>query len=585
MNIINFKVGDFMFERLFLKTKNFFHKINVKMKNKWSKGYYKLPRSVKYFEGSLYDAVFETALKYPSNIAIEYQDTQITYKSLIKKINKCAKALKSLGVEKGDYVTICMPNTPEEVTMFYAINEIGAVANMIHPLSSEKEIEYYLNKSNSKVMLCIDVTYMKIRNIIDNTSLEKVIITNATKSMERIFALFYWITKGRKIGVREDDKFITWEHFLKRSSLCTESPYVDVSKDDCAVILYSGGTTGKSKGVMISNYSFNAQALQSRYVSDAIVPDNSFLTFLPNFHAFGLGICTHTPLYNGMKAILIPQFDSKKFKKYLRKYRFNVLCGVPTLYDYISKMKFRKNELKCIKLVVCGGDAMSQPLKEKINMFLKEYGCSTDIKIGYGLTESSGVVALSPSGITKSDIIGYPFPNTIFRIVDVNTYKELDRGMCGEIMISGPNVMLGYLNDEEETKNALVKESGEVWLHTGDVGYIDEDGLVHFKSRLKRMIITSGYNVYPSVVEEILMKHEAVKECAVIGVPDSNKGEIVKAFIVLKDGKTSLLAKPSIQKYLKKHLARYEQPREYSFIDKLPVTKLGKIAYKELEKM
>ncbi len=573
-----------MIETLVLKIRNVFRSINIKIRNRWSKGYH-LPKKVKYFEGSLYDAIFESALKYPMNTAIEYGNNQISYKQLIKRINKCAKALKALGVEKGDKVTICMPNTPEEVSMFYAINEIGAIANMIHPLSSEKEIEYYLNKSNTKVMLCIDIAYKKVKNIIDNTNVQKVIITSATKSMEKMTSLLYWFVKARKLGVAEDEKIILWDHFIKMASSYNDEPYESMDSNDPAVILYSGGTTGKPKGVVISNYSFNAQALQSKYVaSDVLVPENSFLTFLPNFHAFGIGICTHTPLFNGMKAILIPQFESKKFKSYLRKYHFNVLCGVPSLYDYISKLEFKKNELKCLKLVVCGGDSMSLALKQKVNAFLQKYGSPTDLKIGYGLTESSGVVSLSPAGIyDEADVIGYPFPDANFKILDINNGEEKKRGESGEICISGPNVMIEYLDEEEETSNVLEKINGEVWLHTGDIGFIDSKGLVHYKARLKRMIITSGYNVYPANVENIIMHHEAVSSCAVIGIPDESKGEIVKAFVTLKEGKNPMIVKVSIQKYLKKHLAKYEQPREIVVLDELPKTKLGKIAYKELE--
>lgn len=573
-----------MIETLVLKIRNVFRSINIKIRNRWSKGY-RLPKKVKYFEGSLYDAIFESALKYPMNTAIEYGNNQISYKQLIKRINKCAKALKALGVEKGDKVTICMPNTPEEVSMFYAINEIGAIANMIHPLSSEKEIEYYLKKSNTKVMLCIDIAYKKVKNIIDNTNVQKVIITSATKSMEKMTSLLYWFVKARKLGVAEDEKIILWDHFIKMASSYNDDPYESMDSNDPAVILYSGGTTGKPKGVVISNYSFNTQALQSRYVaSDVLVPENSFLTFLPNFHAFGIGICTHTPLFNGMKAILIPQFESKKFKSYLRKYHFNVLCGVPSLYDYISKMEFKKNELKCLKLVVCGGDSMSLALKQKVNAFLQKYGSPTDLKIGYGLTESSGVVSLSPAGIyDEADVIGYPFPDTKFKILDINNGEEKKRGESGEICISGPNIMLEYLDEEEETSNVLEKINGVVWLHTGDIGFIDAKGLVHYKARLKRMIITSGYNVYPANVENIIMQHESVSSCAVIGIPDESKGEIVKAFVTLKEGKNPMIVKVSIQKYLKKHLAKYEQPKEIVVLDELPKTKLGKIAYKELE--
>ncbi len=573
-----------MIEKIILKIRNNYR--NIKLKYFRNKYYDKLPSKIKYFSGSLYDAIYESAIKFPDNTAIEYYNNQITYKQLIRRINKCAKALKALGVNKGDKVTICMPNTPEEVTMFYAINEIGAVANMIHPLSSEKEIEYYLNKSESKVMLCIDIAYKKVRNILDNTDVEKVIVTSATKSMERLTAFIYWLLKGRKMNIKEDHKVMLWNHFINLSEMYYDNAYEEVDPLDPAVILYSGGTTGKPKGVVISNYSFNAQALQSRIVSDALIPENAFLTFLPNFHAFGIGICTHTPLYNGMRAILIPQFNIKKFKSYIRKYHFNILCGVPTLYDQVSKMKFRKNELKDWKLVVCGGDSMSQNLKDRVNDTLEEYGCKTDIRIGYGLTESSGVVALSPEGLlNESDVIGFPFPNTDFLIVDINTNKVLPSNKDGEILISGPNIMLEYLKESDETKNVLETINGKTYLHTGDIGYIDKKGLLHYKSRLKRMIITSGYNVYPSHVEEVLMSHESVLKCAVIGIPNEHKGEIVKAFIVLKEDHNTLTDKNSIKEHLKKHLAKYETPREIKYLDDLPTTLVGKVAYKELEKM
>lgn len=576
-----------MIEKLILTIKKQYNKVVSRIINKINKRHNKLPKDVKYFDGSLYDAVYNSALKYPFNVAIEYEDRQITYKNLIKKINNCARALKSLGIKKGDKVTICMPNTPEEVIMFYAINEIGAVSNMIHPLSSERDIEYYLNKSNSKIMLCIDINYSKIKNIIDNTKLEKVIIANATKSMRLIMKFMYWLTKGRKIKVEENEKFIHWDHFLNKSQSYQEDPYEIVDSKDPAVILYSGGTTGKSKGVVISNYSFNAEALQGIYVEECLAnSENTFLTFLPNFHAFGCGICTHLPLYHGLRVVLIAQFNAKKIKQYVRKYHFNILCGVPTFYDYMTKVKFKKDELSCLKLVVCGGDSISTELKEKVNNFLQEHGANTTIQVGYGLTETSGVVALSKRGIKESDVIGYPFPDVDFKIIDPDTEEELGINECGELIISGPNIMLEYLDEPEETKNTIFEYKNKKYVHTGDICYIDKLGLVHYKSRLKRMIITSGYNVYPSHVEDVIMEHSKVLNCTVIGIPDKNKGEVVKAFIVLKDNNdNNILTKNSIQKFLKQRLAKYEQPKEIKFIKEIPTTLLGKVAYKELEKM
>lgn len=576
-----------MIEKLFLHFKNTIRKIDMKI-NRKKYGYVdKLPKNIKFFDGGLYDAVLDASYKWPHNIAIEYYDKQVTYKEFIKRINKVACGLKALGVQKGDRVTICMPNTPEAVYMFYAINEIGAVANMTHPLSSEKELEYYLNKSASKVMLCIDIAYPKLKNIIDNTKLEKVIITSATKSMEKITSFIYWLTKGRKLKVKESTQIMLWNHFIKNASNYVGNPHTRVNSEDEAIILYSGGTTGKSKGVLLSNLNFNAQALEAKYYApDILGHEAAFLTFLPNFHAFGIGICTHLPLYWGGKVILIPDFSAKKFKKYLRKYHFNILCAVPTLYEFLTKVKFRKNELKNLKAVISGGDAMSLPLKQKTNEFLAKYGCTTDVQIGYGLTEASGVIAFSPVGIKdSSDIIGYPFPNCEFLIRDLKTEKEAYLGKDGEILISGPNTMIGYLDDPEETENSFVIIKDKTYLKTGDIGFIDKKGLLHYKSRLKRMIITNGYNVYPSHVESIIMMHKSVKKCAVVGVPDKNRGEIVKAFIVLKENEDGILVKNAIQKLLKTHLAKYELPRETVYLDDLPLTKMNKVDFVTLSKM
>ena len=576
-----------MFEKLYLNIKKVYRRVAVKILNKINYHHHKLPKTAHYFEGSLYDAVYNTSLKYPYNVAIEYNDLQITYKQFIKRINKCARALKALGVKKEDKVTICMPNTPEEVTMFYAINEIGAVANMIHPLSSERDIEYYLNKSETKVMLCIDIDYSKVKNIINNTSVKTVIVASATKSMERITKIIYWFLKGRKLHIKEDKKFILWDHFIEKANEFQDDPYEAVEGQKPAVILYSGGTTGKSKGVVISNYSFNAQALQSVYV-DSILKDtqNAFLTFLPNFHAFGIGICTHIPLFHGLRVVLIPQFNAKKIKHYIRKHKFNILCGVPTFYEYMTHVKFRKNELKVLKLVVCGGDALSLDLKKNVNAMLEKYGSSAEIQVGYGLTEVSGVVSFSPKGLkNQSDVIGYPFPDVAIKVVDPNTLEEIGINEDGELLISGPNNMLGYLNEPEETASTLINLNNKTWVRTGDICFIDNKGLIHYKSRLKRMIITNGYNVYPSHVEEVLMEIPSVKACSVIGKPDKTHGEKVIAFVVLNEGFNNIVEKGKIQKYLKDHLAKYEVPKDIKYIEELPKTLVGKVAYKELEKM
>ena len=570
-----------MIVQLYKKIRNLFYN----KKNKWKQFYTKTPDKIKYDTGSLIDAVMLSATMYPNNVAIDYYNVQFTYKELIDEIKKCAKSLKRLGIKEDDVVTICMPNTPESVIMFYAINMVGAVANMIHPLSSEKEIEFYLNKSKSKIILTIDITYFKVMSVIENTKIEKVIVTSATKSMGLIVDCAYWLFKGRK-EVSKDDKVLTWDKFIKAGTYYNEEYYIKRDANDLAIILYSGGTTGKPKGIMLSNLSFNAGAIQSRYMSDTMKPGNSFLTILPNFHAFGIGISTHTPLYNGMRIILVPKFDMKKFEKIIKKYKPNVIAGVPSLYDALTKTKLNKKDLTCLTLAVCGGDAITTENKKKVNAFLKAHGSKTDLRCGYGLTECAGACCLSPEGMeNKKDIIGIPFPNCTYKIINPETHKELGIDEDGEICIIGPNVMLGYLNEPEETANTLIKHTdGKIWLHTGDVGCIDKDGLLYFKSRIKRMYITNGYNVYPSYIEEILKQHESIYMAAVIGIPHPYKGEVGKCFIVLNEGlKPTFEIKKSINKHLKKNLASYAIPKEFVYVDSLPMTLVGKVSYKDLK--
>ena len=577
-----------MIEKLILKTRNLFRSINNKIRNKWKKGY-KLPKKVKYFEGSLYDAIFESALKYPMNTAIEYENNQITYKQLIKRINKCAKALKALGVEKGDKVTICMPNTPEEVTMFYAINEIGAVANMIHPLSSEKEIEFYVNNVESKFILTVDVACQKILNIVENTSLEKVVVASASASMNPVMSGLYYVTEGRKIKYKKADKnlLIEWKDFISLGSHYLGRYKTTKGADDLAIILYSGGTTGTPKGIGLSNRNFNALAMQAHLMCDPAKEGDSILSIMPIFHGFGLGVCIHTTLCIGMTCILIPAFQAKKFGDLIKKYKPNFIVGVPTLFEaMLNSKKIKKNDLSCVTCMVSGGDFLTVKLKNEIDKFLHEHGSKAEVRPGYGLTESSAATCLSPTGRYREGTIGIPFPDTYFKIVKIGTHDEAEYNTDGEICISGPTVMMGYVNNEKETIQTLrVHDDGILWLHTGDIGSMDEDGYIYFKQRLKRMIVSSGYNIYPSQIEKIISEHEDVLTCTVIGIDHPYKVQVAKAYIVLKDGiEPTKEVKESIKEYCERNIAKYALPYEYEYRNSLPTTLVGKVAYRELEK-
>jgi len=574
-------------EIMYNKIKNTIRKLDMKIE-RTKYGYIdKLPKDIEYFNGGLYDAIYEASCKWPHNIALEYFETQITYRDLIKKINKVAAALKAIGAKRSDRITVCMPNTPEAVYMFYAINEIGAIANMIHPLSSEKEIEDYVNQSESRIMLCVDISYPKVEAIIKNTELEQVIVVSPTRSMDFIVRAVYKLTKGRKNHIKKSQHVLTWYKFLSRASKFVGNPHARVDSRDDAVIMYSGGTTGKPKGIILSNLNFNAQALGAKYlVPELFKTSHSFMAFLPNFHAFGLGCCIHMPLYFGARSFLIPQFNPKKFKKYITKYKVNILVGVPTVFDYLTKIKFKKNDLKNVKYVVSGGDMISMSNKEKINEFLCTHGSKALIENGYGLTEASGGFIFSPLSIAEDpDAIGYPLPDNEVIIMNLKTHKSANLGEDGEILVRGLSVMKGYLGKPKETEEAFIKVGNKKYLRTGDIGYIDDKGVVHFRSRLKRMIISNGYNIYPANIEDVTLRCSSVTSCAVVGREDKLRGEKVVVFIVAKEGVSEWNIRRELNGIYRKYLAKYEIPREIRFIAELPKTKLAKVDFKALEQL
>ncbi len=576
-----------MFELIYNKLKNTLRKLDMKLER--AKYGYRdtLPKNIEYFDGGMYDAIYEASCKWPHNIALEYFGAQITYKDMVKKINKVAAALKAAGAEKGENITVCMPNTPEAVYAFYAINEIGAVANMIHPLSSEKEIEDYVNQAHSRIMFCIDVTYPKVEAIIKNTDLEQVIVVSPLRSMGLLVSAIYKLTKGRKNHVKKDQIVTTWDRYLFKADKFIGNPHARVNSEDDAVILYTGGTTGTPKGAVLSNLNFNALALGAKYlVPELIRTEYSFISFLPNFHAFGLGCCIHMPLYFGARVVLIPQFNAKKLKSYILKYKINILVGVPAVFEYLTKIKFKKNDLKCVKFAVSGGDMISMTSKERVNDFLKAHGSKAILENGYGCTEATGGFIFSPRSVANEpDGIGFPIPDNDVIIMDLNTKKEAKLGDDGEILVRGLSVMKRYLGKPKETEEAFITVGSKKYLRTGDIGYIDGKGVVHFRTRLKRMIISNGYNIYPGNIEEITQKCDKVASCVAVGKYDKLRGQKVVIYIVPKEDASQHAIKKELGNIYKKYLAKYETPREFHFLTELPKTKLNKVDFRKLEEL
>ena len=338
---------------------------------------------------------------------------------------------------------------------------------------------------------------------------------------------------------------------------------------------------------MLSNINFNALALQTAAMSHYDIHAMKMLAAMPVFHGFGLGVCIHTMMVAGGLSILVPRFNVKAYANLIKTEKPNFIAGVPTLFEAITRNPYLDGvSLDFLRGVFSGGDSLSVELKKKFDKFLDDHGSPVHVREGYGTTECVTASCLTPYCEEREASIGLPYPDTYYQICAVGTCDEVPYGEDGEICLCGPSVMVGYMNNEAETSNTLrTHADGNVWLHTGDLGKMDEDGFIYFKQRIKRMIITSGYNVYPSQIENVLDAHPKVQMSCVIGVKDPYKMQKVKAFIVLKDGiKPSEDIRQELHEYCKKNVAKYALPYQIEFRDELPKTLVGKVAYTVLEK-
>lgn len=557
----------------------------IKYKHPWEKFYGHITMKVPNM--SLYEYLYKCNEHNMESVAINYFGKKISYRTFFKEIDTCAKALRSQGIREGDVVSVCMANTPEAVISFYAINKIGAISNMIHPLSAEEEIKKSLNTTKSVMLITINVSYKKVKSIIEDTQVYKSVIVSPKDSMPFLLGVGYYLTEDRKINIpTNSEKFLTWKDFMEKGNNYSGEVLVKRSKDQEAVILHSGGTTGEPKNILLNNGNINVVVKQAKVLLPDTNSNDSMLSILPLFHCFGLVECVHFPLCIGASIILVPKFDAKRFDKLITKYKPTIIPGVPTLFEaMLSNEHMDKVDLSNVKYVVSGGDSLNAERNDAINKFLKKHKCHHNIIQGYGMTETSGGCVFGGLGSDVLGSVGIPLPGNEVKIVKIDDHEEAKFGEVGEILISGPTVMMGYLDNEEATNEILEKDKkGKVWVHTGDLGYLNEDGVLFFVQRLKRMLIVSGYNVYPSHIEDVLMKHPAVESCGVIGIPHPYKVQVPKAFIVLKrDVEETAVLRQDIKAYCKKNLAAYMVPKEFVFRESLPKTMVGKIDYKNLK--
>ena len=561
--------------------------MNYDVKAPWVDSLGDLPHHLEYPDCSMVSLIEKRAQENPDLDAYIFFGKKTSYGRMMDDINQCAKGLKAIGVKKGDRVTVALPNCPQGVTIFYAINMVGAVASMIHPLSSEKEIEFFINDSKSVMAITLDQFYGKFDAIRKNVSIRNLVITSIKDVVSLPVKIGYNLTEGRKHDkVPKDAVIILWKDLMGRGRTYVGEYRDENDAGDASVILYSGGTTGLNKGILLSSYNFNALAMQTAGVNPNYKVGDRMLTVMPIFHGFGLGISVHTVLVHGGCCILVPRFTPQSYAKLMMKYKCNYIAGVPALFEALIRMPKMENvDLSFLKGMFSGGDSLSIELKKKVDNYLHEHNSSIQVREGYGTTECVTASCLTPIHTAVEGSIGLPMPDMFYKIVEPGTENELPYGETGEICLAGPTVMLGYLDQPEETANTLrTHADGMTWVHTGDLGSMDDRGFVYFKQRLKRMIITNGYNVYPSQLENAFDAHEKVHMSCIIGVPDPIKKQKVKAFIMLKpDIKPSDDVKSELMEYAKKNISKYALPYDIEFREDLPKTLVGKVAYRKLE--
>ena len=492
----------------------------IKYKHPWDKFYDKDKREIEVPNVSVYEYMRDCSQDILDKTALNYFNKKMSRRAFLNEINVCAKALRSQGIREGDVVTICMPNTPEAVIAFYATNEIGAIANMIHPLSAEEEIKHSLISTKSVMLIAINLSYKKVKEIIEDTDVYKTIIVSASDSMPTLLKIGYNLTAGRKIEKpKKSETYMYWHDFIEKGKHYSNKELVKTTKDQPAVILHSGGTTGVPKNIILTNGNLNALSKQATIIFPKIGPGDSMLAVLPLFHCFGLCVCVNAVMCLGTSVVLVPQFDAKRFDKLFTSYHPTIVAGVPTLYEALLTNKHMDNmDLSYVKYIISGGDSLPVNRNETINKFFKKHGSRAEVIQGYGMTETSGPFCAGVLGSNELGSVGIPFPSNEVKIVDVDTREELKYGEIGEILFSGPTVMSGYLDNEKETNEILeLDKKGKVWVHTGDMGYMRDAEMLYVVGRFKSLLIAADGEKYsPEGIEENLVESSKYIDGAIL---------------------------------------------------------------------
>lgn len=545
---------------------------------------------------TVYSYLYEQNSKYLGRTALKYYGRKISFDELFSKIEETAKALKAMGVKENEIVTISMPNTPEAVYLFYAMSKIGAVANMVDPRTSAEGIQKYVEEVDSDKVIIVDQYYNKVKPLSENGQVNKIIAVSPAESLPLGLSLGYkakeFVESLKDSSKRNvfNDKTMNWKQFIAGGKDYNQETEVEFIPNRPLVIEHTGGTTGQPKGVLLSNENINSVALQSVLTGIDMQREHNWLDIMPTFIAYGVGMGLHLPLTIGMETILIPQFDAAKFDELIAKHKPVHMVGVPSYWGTIIKSKKLANkDLSYMIAPTVGGDAMDTTLEQQANKFLKEHNCDSKIVKGYGMTEVTGGVAGTVDANNEIGSVGVPFVKSTISVFEEGTENELGYNEDGEVCITSPNIMLGYYDNEEAT-NAILKKhaDGKMWIHTGDIGHITENGNIFIVDRIKRMMIRyDGFKIFPSLIENTIDTHEAVEACKVVAIADAehNQGKLPKAHVVLKEEykpyEEQVLAE--LKQLCAEQLPEYVQPVDYKFRDELPLTPIGKVDYRSLE--
>ena len=535
-----------------------------------------------------------------STKAIMYYGKKISYKNYIDMIDETARRLYNIGVTEGEVVTVMSVANPELEVLFYALNKLGAVINLIDVRSDYKQIKKYLMEVKSSTVVVMDNFLPEFDKCMEDEDIDNIVENVITLSPYNS-VLFPFNVLAEKKSRKEDsnlyskidetkkkNKYMTWNDLMSVHKY-RYPRYPRYKKNMVAALVHTGGTTGVPKTVKLSNENFNAMAIQYKSLNANYNKGDTFLNGIVPFVAYGIVVTIHMPMCLGMTNIIAPILSPKEFTEFMIKYKPNHTATVPTYVEhFIEDEKANSMNWKCIKHIGVGGESFTRTQEQEVKDFLKNHNSSGSIDKGFGMTELSGTSVTCMGNVNKFTSLGIPLPLNTYGIFERGTDKELKYGEEGEICITGPTEMIGYLdNEEEEGKIIKIHSDGKKWIHSEDVGIIDEDGFLFFKGRYKRLIPHGGFKLYPSYIEGVIMKHPDIDNCCVISIPDKVYGASPEAHVVIKKDSVSELKKlkEELIKLCQDKLPSYSQPEDFIFEEDLPLTSVGKVDYKKVEKM